>query len=284
MLRILGLFFGLVLGCSALAIFLVRSGNRAQTMAAIDRLRQVSTTSQPANFTEADLIGLPAPVARYFGAVLGNNNPVVRYARLTQQGQFLLRPTPDGWRPFVATEHMGTAGAGFVWDARIRFAPGFDVHVRDSFVNGAGGMVATLMGVWPLVAVEGTPEIGAGALQRYLAELVWLPTALLPRQGVVWTELDDSSARATLTVNNITVSLDFYFGADNLVNRVYTPERFRDVNGRTVPTPWQGRFWRYEEHDGMKIPMAGEVEWLLPDGPQIYWRGEITEAICSGLK
>jgi hypothetical protein len=22
--------------------------------------------------------------------------------------------------------------------------------------------------------------------------------------------------------------------------------------------------------------MAGEVEWLLPQGPQTYWRGEIT--------
>jgi hypothetical protein len=26
----------------------------------------------------------------------------------------------------------------------------------------------------------------------------------------------------------------------------------------------------------MRIPTAGEVEWLLPEGPEVYWRGEIT--------
>jgi predicted secreted hydrolase len=71
--------------------------------------------------------------------------------------------------------------------------------------------------------------------------------------------------------------LDFHFGADSLVSRVSTSARARDVNGRTVPTPWQARILRYEEHGGMKIPMAAKVEWLLPEGPQPYWRGEIVE-------
>jgi len=36
----------------------------------------------------------------------------------------------------------------------------------------------------------------------------------------------------------------------------------------TAPTPWPDRFSRYEARDGLLIPMAGEVEWLLPDGPR----------------
>jgi hypothetical protein len=27
----------------------------------------------------------------------------------------------------------------------------------------------------------------------------------------------------------------------------------------------------------MRIPTTGEVEWLLAEGPQVYWRGRITE-------
>ena len=77
---------------------------------------------------------------------------------------------------------------------------------------------------------------------------------------MVWTALDDASARATLSVASTTVSLDFHFGADSLVSRVFTPARARDVSGRSVPTPWQGRFSRYEERGGMRIPLAGEVE------------------------
>jgi hypothetical protein len=248
-----------------------------RTAALLDRLRQRSTTPRSTVFTEADLVGLPAPVVRYFRAVLHDGQPVIRHARLTQRGQFLVRPTPDGWRPFVATQHSATHPAGFVWDARIRVGPGLSIRVRDAFVDGTGSMFAALMGLWRVVSAEGTPEIAAGALHRYLAESVWFPTALLPSQGVAWTALDESSARATLTVSGTTVSLDFHFGAHSLVSRVYTSERARDVNGRAVPTPWQGRLSRYEEHSGMKIPIAAEVGWLLPEGLQPYWRGEITE-------
>jgi len=28
----------------------------------------------------------------------------------------------------------------------------------------------------------------------------------------------------------------------------------------------------------MRIPLAGEVEWVHPAGPQVYWRGRITDA------
>lgn len=128
-----------------------------------------------------------------------------------------------------------------------------------------------------LVHAEGTPEIAAGALHRYLAEAAWCPTALLPSAGVVWTPLDDSSARAALTVAATTVWLDFRFGQDGLVASVLTPERARDVGGRAVPTPWQGRWADYAERGGMRVPLSGEVEWLLPEGAQPYWRGRVED-------
>jgi hypothetical protein len=97
-------------------------------------------------------------------------------------------------------------------------APGVGVRVRDAFVDGDGSMVGRLMGLWPVVAVESTPEIDAGALHRYLAEAVWYPTALLPSHGVVWTSLGGTKARAALTVGATAVWLDFSFGADGLVS------------------------------------------------------------------
>jgi hypothetical protein len=151
------------------------------------------------------------------------------------------------------------------------------VKVRDGFVAGRGSMVGSVMGLRRVASAEDTPAIAAGALQRYLAEAVWLPTALLPGAGVSWTALDSASARATLTSGTTTVSLDFHFGADGLVSRIYTPARERDLGGgRSAPTPWQGRFSRYEARHGFLIPISGEVEWLLPEGPQPYWQGEIT--------
>ncbi|HVQ28568.1 MAG TPA: DUF6544 family protein [Vicinamibacteria bacterium] len=40
--------------------------------------------------------------------------------------------------------------------------------------------------------------------------------------------------------------------------------------------PWQGRWSDYERCEGMLIPRRGEVEWILPHGPEPYWRGEMT--------
>ena len=118
---------------------------------------------------------------------------------------------------------------------------------------------------------------------RYLAESAWYPTALLPSEGVAWSAIDDSSARATLSVGETTVSLDFHFDADSLIAAVYSPARARYVGGRAVPTPWLGRWLSYGVREGVRIPLAGEVEWVLPEGPQPYWRGEIREArfVCD---
>jgi hypothetical protein len=259
-----------------LAVTLGPLGWRAGTDRLVSRLRREASSLAGVGPAAPDLDGLPAPVARYFRAVLPDARVTIVYARLEQRGEFLVRPGPGGWRPFTAVEHFTSRPAGFVWDATIRMAPGVPVFVRDGFVGGRGSMTVSVLGLRRLVSVEGTPAIASGALQRYLAEAVWLPTALLPSAGVDWTALGPASARATLTAGVTTVSVDFHFGVDGLVERIYTASRERDVGGgRTLPTPWQGRFARYEMRDGVRIPLEGEVAWLLPEGPQPYWRGEI---------
>jgi hypothetical protein len=202
---------------------------------------------------------------------------MVHRARLAWKGDFLASPEKNGWATFMAEQHAAVKPAGFVWDARMSMS-GLPVWVRDAFADGAGSMHASILGVVTLMEVEGTPGIARGALQRYLAETVWYPTALLPSQGVVWNAIDDSSARATLSAGGTTVSLDFHFGPDGLVQRVFAADRPRVVDGREVPTPWQGRLFEYAEHGGMLVPMRGEVEWLLPEGPQVYWKGRIVGA------
>jgi hypothetical protein len=222
---------------------------------------------------------LPAPVARYFRRVLPDGPRPIARARVRQSGEFLLRPARSGWRPFAAVETFTSCPPGFLWDAHIRLLPGLRVHVVDSFRDGQGSMRATMLGgLLTLASARGTPDLAAGSLHRYLAEAVLLPTALLPGPGVEWRALDADHARAALTVGATSVTLDFRFGSDGLVESVSTPARMRDVKGRGVPTPWQGRWWAYDSAHGLLVPRRGEVEWLLPEGPQVYWRGRI-EAI-----
>ncbi len=250
---------------------------RSRSAKLVARLCGRLARARPDAFSEAELDGLPEPVARYFHSVLADGQAIVRGARLFQRGEFLVKPVRGVWRPFRATQWVATEPAGFLWDARVSMAPGLAVRVRDSFIEGAGGMHASALGLFPMMSVEGTAEIAAAALQRYLAEAAWSPTALLPRHGVVWTPLDGSSARATLAAGATTASIDFRFGDDGLLRSAFAPARTRQVGDRAVPTPWQGRFSGYAPRGGMRIPLACEVAWLLPAGPRPYFRCAITE-------
>lgn len=52
---------------------------------------------------------------------------------------------------------------------------------------------------------------------------------------------------------------------------------FRVALREGQPTPWEGRWWDYVTHDGMRVPMRGEVAWHLPTGTRPYWRGRVTK-------
>ena len=67
----------------------------------------------------------------------------------------------------------------------------------------------------------------------------------------------------------------FQFDSQGLISSVRSDGRYREVDGVQVLTPWQGRFGDYEMREGMLVPLDGEVEWLLADGPKPYWRGRI---------
>ena len=110
---------------------------------------------------------------------------------------------------------------------------------------------------------------------RFLAEATWYPTVLLPSQGVQWEPVDDRSAYATLTEGSISVTMLFACNESGLIETVRVEARGRMVSGEIVQTPWQGRFWNYDERDHMRVPLDGEVAWLLPAGAKPYWRGRI---------
>jgi len=159
----------------------------------------------------------------------------------------------------------------------MRMAPLMDVRVRDTYLAGKGSMQARTFAVIPVMDAMGKAELDAGALQRYLAEAIWFPTALLPGKGVTWSAIDDTKALATLTDSGTTVSLEFRFNEKGEVSGVFSPGRFREEKGKYILTPWAVRVWNYEERDGMRIPIEGEVEWQLPAGRLPYWKGKIVD-------
>jgi hypothetical protein len=116
-------------------------------------------------------------------------------------------------------------------------------------------------------------------MMRFLAEAAWYPTALLPSQGAVWEPIDDRSARVTLKDGALALTMTMMFNDAGLIESARAESRGRTVGDRVIQTPWEGRWSDYAEHDGMTIPLQGEVAWLMPEGRKPYWRGRIERLV-----
>src|SRR4029450_6628628 len=126
-----------------------------------------------------------------------------------------------------------------VWSARVPFLPGVAVFAHDGYDAGEGYLHASALGLITITKTRGTGALAPGELMRFLCETAWYPTALLPSQGVRWDSIDDDSARATLTDGDLTVSVDFHFGRDGLIDTASVRSRARLVDGREQSTPWE---------------------------------------------
>jgi hypothetical protein len=241
------------------------------------RLKAARVPIRPRTVDLGELEGLPAPVRRYFRSVLEEGQPMVAEVRVRHTGSFSMGETTDRWKPFTSDQEVVTQRAGFDWNGRVAMLPGFPVRVHDAYVAGEGVLYASALGLFTVVEMRGTGGVAEGELMRFFAEAAWYPTRLLPSQGVRWEAADDRSAYATLEEGDTSVTMLFTFGEQGLIDTVRAEARGRTVGGEVVPTPWQGRFWNYEERGGMLVPLDGEVAWLPPEGAKPYWRGRISE-------
>jgi hypothetical protein len=249
----------------------------ARTRALRARLDASREPVRPRIVDFRELEGLPAPVERYFRLVLDEGQSMVSGVRARHTGTVNVGETTDRWKPFVSDQLVVTRRPGFDWNGTVAMMPGLPVRVHDAYAAGEGVLHARVLGLFTVVDVRGTGDVAEGELMRFFAEAAWYPTALLPSQGVRWEPADDRSAYATLEEGDTSITMLFTFNERGLIDAVRAEERGRMVGGRTVPTPWQGRFWNYDERAGMLVPLDGEVAWLPPEGEKPYWRGHIAE-------
>jgi hypothetical protein len=243
----------------------------------VNKLEAGRSSASRTPFSPNRLAGLPAPVRRYFQAALTGGMADAAAVTIRHTGTFNMSETGEKWKRFTSRQRVVTQRPGFVWDGRIAIVPGVLAYVHDAYVAGEGILHPAIGGLFSLADMRGGDDLNRGELMRYLAEAAWYPTALLPGDSVSWKAIDDMKARATLTDGPVSVSLEFTFGQDGMIESVRAEARGRTLAGKVVPTPWEGRWSDYKTVDGMRLPMRGEVAWLLPEGRKPYWRGEITE-------
>lgn len=260
----------------ALLIWSARAAWARYTAEKFQLLRSpASNPDATVNLDEVD--ALPALLKKYFQLVLQDGAPIIRHASLTQTGGFRVRPDMQGWSSMRARQVFACQPKGFVWNAVITIFGGLPVHVCDSYIAGHGSMRGKLLALFTIIDAQHQRELDEAALQRFLAEAVWFPSALLPSQGVRWKALDEHHAEATISDGTITTSLQFEFNSDGEIVSVYAPARFREVAGKFITTPWKGRLSNYIQIGHYRVPQQAEVEWHLQQQIYPYWKASIKD-------
>lgn len=246
------------------------------TRALLEQLEGTRVTPLPARYSVHELEGLPVPVQRYFSVALKDGQPLIAAVSVAHAGTFNLSGSGEQWKPFTSHQRVVTRRPGFVWDAEVMLLPGVPVRVHDAYVAGVGILHPAILGLITLADLRGTGDVAQGELMRFFAEAAWYPTALLPSQGVRWQTVDERSAKATLVDGALSLTLLFRFDSEGLIESVLAEARGRTSGKAIVMMPWEGRWSNYQERDGMRVPLTGEVAWLVPEGRRPYWRGTIT--------
>lgn len=265
-----------VLGAAALGVTAFGNARWAgSTRTLLARLEAARLPPTASHYDVRELEGLPAPVQRYFRAVLKDGQPIIVAATMEHIGTFNLSQNGERWKPFTSQQRVVTRRPGFLWDARIEIGPGLAVRVHDAYLGGEGILRAAVLGLFTVADLHGPGDIAQGELMRFFAETAWYPTALLPSQGVRWEAVDDHSAKATLVDGTLSLTVLFSFNEAGLIESVRIQARGATVGKTIVMMPWEARVSSYQERDGMRVPLTGEASWLPPEGRRPYWRGTI---------
>lgn len=165
---------------------------------------------------------------------------------------------------------MSASEIAFHWRAKFTMAGFMPGVVVDSFENGRGRLDAWIFWFLRVAHADG-PKVDRSEIQRYLAELVWCPMALVQNPMLRFEELSSDSIRVSAYDDETYVDLDFDDLGDIVGVRSLT--RFRESETQ----PWEGRFEDYQESEGIRYPAFGEVAWDAPDGKFVYWRANVTK-------
>lgn len=228
--------------------------------------------AQPGFISEDQVLGLPEPLQRYLRYALVVGKAPIRTVRLKQRGAMRTQPGQK-WLPMVAEQYFTTKPPAFLWRTTMRFLPFAWVSAKDRFSQGHGSMRIKLLSVVPMGNAQG-PEMDQSEMQRYLAEMIWFPTAWLS-EAIEWQAIDAHSVKATLHASGVTATVVLHVNEEGQLTHVMA-DRYKEEHGRYQLAPWSGQVEEYQEFEGTRIPTRIAITWHLPSGDFTWFRCKIT--------
>lgn len=184
------------------------------------------------------------------------------------------KPEQNKWIEAYAEQYITVDEPAFVWKVRMNMLPLLPVTGRDKFVNGKGQMNIKLFSLVNMVISAGE-KIDQGALQRYLAEIGWYPSAALGPY-IQWEAIDATSAKATMTYKGVSGSVVFHFneGGDMIGCNA---DRYMGGGKEAKLEKWEVQSIEHAVKSGVRMPVKSAATWKLKAGDFMWYKLEITD-------
>jgi hypothetical protein len=259
-----GTLINLVVVISSLVGFGNFSFNKKVT-AEISQMLANSKTSETPAVSERITSDLPHIIQKWLlhNGTIGHET--IETVFLEQEAQILMTPEQKEWSYAEAKQHFTIEPPAFNWSVNLKMNSVINVVGRDKFMNGKGEMIIKLFSTIPMVNERHNDKIDQATLQRYLAEIVWFPSAVLSPY-ISWEAIDLYSARATMSYNGTVGSGVFHFD-ENGVFKKFVAMRYKDKKD-AEPAEWIVTATKTEVRNGISIPVELKVDWKVNNH---YW-------------
>jgi hypothetical protein len=226
------------------------------------------------NINESNLTNLPEPVKKWLrnSGIVGK--PFIRYGKVTQLAEMQMKPEQDNWLTATAIQYTTIDNPAFIWSVEAKMNSLMNFQGRDKFTDGKGEMLIKMNSLFTVVNERGE-KLDEGTLQRYLGEMVWFPSLALSSY-ITWEQIDENTAKATMTYKETSGSGTFYFNSKGEVTK-FSALRYKGNEIDAKRYNWEMNILDYKIFEGIKVPAKMTSTWKLEDKDWTWLKMEVTD-------
>src|SRR5690554_2318676 len=235
-----------------------------------------STVSCDSSFlaVEKRVEQLPLPVQKWLRTSGVFDRGTIVAAHIMQDARMRMKPEDTVWRTARAEQFSTLETPVFIWTVNMKMNPLIHVFGRDKFVHGKGEMRMKINSLFTVVNESGK-KIDEGSMQRFLGEMVWIPTlALCPY--IQWEAIDEYSAKAHMSYMGTHGSGTFYFNTQGDFVR-FEALRYKGNEADAQRYVWVLTVDEYSSFEGVRVPSRMKATWKLPEGDWTWLDLRITD-------
>lgn len=203
--------------------------------------------------------GLPDPARRFFLYTIQPNTPLQTVTEIRIRGEIGLGTKEDpNYIPMRGHEILAPPH-GMIWKLNAKRGA-MRILGSDGFYEARSWVRFWLFGIVPIVRAGRGPDHAKAAFGRVVSEAVfWAPAALLPDDHVTWEAVSSDTARAKLSINGMTQTVDITVAQDGQPIKVVIP-RWSNANAHKdfQIQPFGGYSSDFRSFDGYLLPTQVE--------------------------